>query len=365
MAINNFLPFSPNDTGTNLLTQSQYNLATDRDIGNQPGVASSKLNNKALRQATFVVSQLAQFVSNQSNVDVLDDAIPAKLLGQIAATLSPIVTSVDVFTAGSGTYKLRYVFFIGSGNATAGATYTNNSQTFTVLETIAAQTVLVTNSAGAPTSSGILTKSAGTGDASLTFYAVRTPLALEIEMVGGGGGGGGAGTAGASAGSDGTDTTFGTALLVAGKGLGGPASGGSNGPLGGTASLGTGPEGIALPGGAGGGCQTNNLQYMHGGAGGNSAFGGGGGSSGSNISGVAGATNTGGGGSGGSTTQGSSNAVSGAGGSSGGYIYALIKGPASSYAYSVGTGGTAGGAGTDGFGGADGGSGLIVVKSTY
>lgn len=64
-----------------------------------------------------------------------------------------------------------YIFTITSGNATVGATYTNNGQTFTVSETIAAQTTLVCTGTGAPTASGTLTKSGGTGDASLTFSA--------------------------------------------------------------------------------------------------------------------------------------------------------------------------------------------------
>jgi len=56
MATNNFLPFSPTDTGTNLLTQVEYAAATDRTIGNQPGVASSKLNNKAIpHRGTFSI----------------------------------------------------------------------------------------------------------------------------------------------------------------------------------------------------------------------------------------------------------------------------------------------------------------------
>lgn len=64
-----------------------------------------------------------------------------------------------------------YIFTITSGNATAGATYTNNSVTFTVVETIASQTTLVTTASSAPTASGTLTKATGTGDASITFSA--------------------------------------------------------------------------------------------------------------------------------------------------------------------------------------------------
>src|SRR5271165_2278853 len=106
MSTNDFLPFCPTDTGTNLLSESDYTAATDRTIGNQPGVASSKLNNKALRQATYVVSQLAQYMVNQIGTDVLDDATPAKLLAQIGATFVPLAPVITRLTSGSGSLNL-------------------------------------------------------------------------------------------------------------------------------------------------------------------------------------------------------------------------------------------------------------------
>jgi hypothetical protein len=56
---------------------------------------------------------------------------------------------------------------------TAGATYTNNSVTYTVVSasiTAGSGTVTTTGS-GAPLTSGTLTKASGTGDASITFSA--------------------------------------------------------------------------------------------------------------------------------------------------------------------------------------------------
>ena len=44
-----------------------------------------------------------------------------------------------------------------AANATVGATYTNNAQTFTVLDTITAGTLLQTTGTGDPLSSGTLT----------------------------------------------------------------------------------------------------------------------------------------------------------------------------------------------------------------
>lgn len=71
MATNDFLPFCPTDTGTNLLSQSEYLTATLRTQGNQPGIASSKLINKALRQATYMASAIAQFLSDSDRKSVV------------------------------------------------------------------------------------------------------------------------------------------------------------------------------------------------------------------------------------------------------------------------------------------------------
>jgi hypothetical protein len=64
-----------------------------------------------------------------------------------------------------------YNFVITSGNATIGATYTNNGQTFTVLATVAAKVYLSCKGTGAPAASGTLTLASGTGDANITFSA--------------------------------------------------------------------------------------------------------------------------------------------------------------------------------------------------
>ena len=68
MATNEILQFAETDTGTNLLTQAEYLADAQRPIGNQPGVARSKLVNKALRQSSLIASGIAEFLAdNQSN----------------------------------------------------------------------------------------------------------------------------------------------------------------------------------------------------------------------------------------------------------------------------------------------------------
>ncbi len=163
---NNFLPFCPTNTGTNLESQSDYAADSQRTDGNQPGVASSKLNNKALRQANYVASQLAQFLANQTGADLLDiDGGEGRMLAQINSQLEILPQMSFFFASGSGTFNMMYAFFIASGNATAGATYTNNAVTFTVKATVASATLVYMSGNGAPTVSGTLTKASGSGDA--------------------------------------------------------------------------------------------------------------------------------------------------------------------------------------------------------
>lgn len=367
MSTNQFLPFCPTDSGTNLLSQSDYAAAADRTVGNQPGVASSKLNNKALRQGTYITSQVAQFLADTTGADLLDDNIPGKLLGQIRASLQMKAPVYTKYLSGTGSYEPTLYFYIASGNATAAATYSNNGKVFTVKTTISAQTVLVCTGTGSPSVSGTLTKTSGTGDATITFYAAKLPLISKVRAAGGGGGGTGSGTGGVSNGGDGTDTTFGTSLIVAGYGVGGTWAG--FGGVGGSSSLGS-AVGIALSGqkGGGGGQATGTGAYVMGGEGGSTPFYGGGGAVGCASDGTGGDanTNTGSGGAGGGTNNGTANNA-GSGGGSGGFVDAMIYDPLSigAFAYSVGNFGPGTSAGTSGKDGGDGAVGVIEVWDMF
>lgn len=367
---NDILPFCPTDTGSNLLSESDYLAATDRTIGNQPGIASAKLVNKALRQSAFMASQLGQYISNTTGTDLSDDANTAKLLAQFVATLKPYAPNFTKKTTGSGTFLLTWIFQIASGNATIGATYTNNAHTFTVVATVASAVEVRMTGTGDPAASGTLTKASGSGDATLTFYCNRKPIQLVVEAVGGGGGGGGGGSTSGSAANAGGDTTFGTTMISAGGGGAGAAGGtdGNAGP-GGSGSLGTGPVGVAVSGtrGAQGGLfaevATGSTPGL---TGGNSVLGGaGGGTFGS--SGTAAATNSGsGGGSGGADYQIGTPTQPGGGGGSGAYVKGYISSPlGAGYSYGVGAGGSAGTAGTNGFDGGAGAAGLLTIVELY
>lgn len=104
----------------------------------------------------------------------------------IAHTALASLIPTTVSNLGAALAGTQYIFTITSGNATVGATYTNNAQTFTVVNTIAAQVLLVCTGTGAPTASGTLTKSGGTGDATITFSAFQLTTAsgnLSIATV--------------------------------------------------------------------------------------------------------------------------------------------------------------------------------------
>lgn len=353
---NQILPFCPTDTGTNILDPVDYAADSQRLIGNQPGIARSALNNTPLRQSSFVVSQLAQYMVNKLGISVLDDADTTKLLAQMTATLTVLPPVFNKYTSGSGTHNCSIYFFIASGSASAGATYTNNSVTFTVAATVASATLIRMTGNGSPTISGTLTKASGTGDATLTFYAMRAPRFIDVEGVGGGGGGAGGGSSGQSGGATGGSTLFGTSLIVAAGGSGGTIFAGvaQGGAVGGGINLG-GLAGIAVQGNGGGSGYTGNNGASPGAG---SVFGGGGPSGSGNAS-----TNSGGGGGGGAATNSAAN--TGGGGASGGWVRARITSPLMSYNYSVGGKGIGGGAGTNGAVGGDGADGVLLVNESF
>lgn len=281
-----------------------------------------------------------------------------------AALKAPTVTQLT--STGS---TVGYIFTVTSANATVGATYTNNGHTYTVLATISAGTLLWASQAASPSASGTLTKSGGTGDATITFsltqpYATYTaptnpaPLYLEVELVGGGGGGTGGGTSSSTTGGAGSISAFGTSVLI--------ANGGSNVSLGlapilgGTVTVNSPAATIVAVQGTSGASGSAGSGGANGGLGGVSPFGGAGGGGDNNEAGVAAAANSGSGGGGG----GASGTFGGGGGSAGGYIKAIVP-IQTTFTYAVAGGGVGGGGGTGGQTGANGGTGLIIIKEFY
>lgn len=122
MATNEILQFAENDTGTNLLTQAEYLADAQRPIGNQPGVARSKLVNKVLRQSSLIAAAVGQFIAEGQANDVVDSATvgdvsawlraavkdAAKKLGLNSSTVGTVTTST---TLGATAYGSTQVCF--------------------------------------------------------------------------------------------------------------------------------------------------------------------------------------------------------------------------------------------------------------
>lgn len=341
---------------------SDTQVLTNKDIDG--GTASDTSRITLAKASTGTLSGLTRkegtiFYDTTLGAPVFDDGATLNTISSATVT----APSLQKFTS-TGT-TTGYVFTVTSANATVGATYTNNGNTYTVLDTIAAQTRLFCSQAAAPAASGTLTKASGTGDATITFSAATAlgtytlptspaPLYIRVRMVGGGASGSGGGS-GAGAGSGGRPSYFGANLLTANGGS--ASSGGAqNGGVGGSASLGTGPVGLALSGGNGSTAVVNT--QAAGGMGGATAFGGSGHATGGTAT-----ANTGAGGGGGNAGTGG---AGGGGGGAGGFIDAIITSASATYPYVVGAiQSSVGSAGTGGAPGGGGAAGILEVTEYY
>lgn len=80
-----------------------------------------------------------------------------------------------------------YTFTVSAANATIGAVYKNNGQSFTVTATIAGATTLHTSGSGNPLASGTLTLDSGTGDTTITFSSYTPTIQTNIPVLSSGG----------------------------------------------------------------------------------------------------------------------------------------------------------------------------------
>lgn len=327
----------------------------------QKKITDLQLISEITSAANFVVDNSTQSY-RATALQVRDYVFSEFEISTIMASLKILNPNITRKTSGSGNHNLATYFFISSGSATAGATYSDGTTTFTVVSTVSSATLVqMTGSAWPASSSGTLTKSGGTGDSTLTFYAYRKPISLEVEMVGGGGGGGGAGASSNVIGGAGGASTFGSSLLTANGGGGGDNSGNSAiGGAGGTITVNS--PAINISSMAGGSGQGSTGPYGPGGNGASSPFGGAGGGGFTGYQAGKSAENNSGSGGGGAGGSGSS-AGGGGGGGAGGFIRALLIDPSATYAFAVGAAGTQGTA-SDKVGGA-GGSGCIILTERY
>lgn len=188
MATNNIKPFATG-AGANVTSQADWEALPALSSGFLSGKASSAQINKAIRQALFIASALAQYTSDKSGLDVLDDGdVPgfiAKMEAAFGEDFQPLNANLNALAGLTGVAN-KFPIFTGEG-----------AMTLADLSAISAGRLI-----GAPkiiTSSGTYTPSAGT-------------KSIIFECVGGGGGGGGCVAASSSA-----------HLVSAGGGAGGTA----------------------------------------------------------------------------------------------------------------------------------------------
>lgn len=118
MATNEILLFAGADIGANLLTQAEYSADTQRPIGNQPGIARSKLVNKALRQSSLIAAGVAEFIADKQGNNVTDSLTAQNIADYLEAA---ILASVPTFAQDGYFFKsdASSVGFTKTGNGTA------------------------------------------------------------------------------------------------------------------------------------------------------------------------------------------------------------------------------------------------------
>lgn len=202
MPSNDFVPFA--NSLANVMSLASYDPLAP--AGNVTGLASSAYVNRALRQGTTMAAVIAQFLMNATGTSIADNqntsdtAINATLYAQFVASEAFLPPGFFGAASGSGTMTPPIWYFIvtPSVQPAASAIYTDpNGVPMTVLQTkvfygVTAVQFLQNSSFATPAVSGTITKTSGTGDATLSAYAVRTPVYGEVMAVGGGASGGGA-----------------------------------------------------------------------------------------------------------------------------------------------------------------------------
>ncbi|MBJ8361242.1 hypothetical protein I6M76_01315 [Citrobacter cronae] len=94
MPTNDIKPFAAAG-GANVLTQAEYLALAALSTGFSSGKANSKEVNKAIRQATFIASVLAQFICDKSGSDVLDDGNVAGLVTNLLSAINKTSQPLD------------------------------------------------------------------------------------------------------------------------------------------------------------------------------------------------------------------------------------------------------------------------------
>lgn len=94
MPTNDFKPFATG-AGANVMSQADWVALAALVTGFQSGKASSAQINKAIRQALFISSALAQYTADKSGLDVLDDGNVAGFIAKMSAAFGKDFQPLD------------------------------------------------------------------------------------------------------------------------------------------------------------------------------------------------------------------------------------------------------------------------------
>lgn len=163
MATNEILQFAETDTGTNLLTQAEYLADAQRPIGNQPGVARSKLVNKALRQASLIAAGLAEYIADNQANNVTDaltpqniaDYLQAAITGALGVTPPQFDNDTSLATTAFVQRALGSLRTLGSSNVTATMSAANVGGLYAFYGSSAGQTITLPDATAFPTGASV------------------------------------------------------------------------------------------------------------------------------------------------------------------------------------------------------------------
>ncbi|GAB1835570.1 hypothetical protein MyNCGM121_23450 [Achromobacter xylosoxidans] len=191
MAANEILPFATAG-GANVLTQAEYAADTQRTSGNVPGVARSKLVNKAARQAAFVSAMVGQYIADKSGQDVLDNgdvaALQAKFVAALAA--SPALTGTPTAptpAAGDISTKIATTEFVQSSAMGGQCRLTVASATSLTLLPFNGNQIIVGGYARQIPLAGVSISNSGLPANALRYvyaYSSSGAIALELSATG-------------------------------------------------------------------------------------------------------------------------------------------------------------------------------------
>ncbi|EOM3026691.1 phage tail protein [Escherichia coli] len=119
MAINNFKPFAT-AANANVTAQADWETLPALLSGFMAGKASSAQVNKAIRQASFIAAALAQYTTNKSGLDVLDDGDLNGFITKMSAAFGKDFQALDATLtalAGLATGENKLPYFTGNDTA--------------------------------------------------------------------------------------------------------------------------------------------------------------------------------------------------------------------------------------------------------